>query len=138
MDFSLSDEQRAIADLAGKILGDRATLERLKAIEKSEERYDRELWAELAKAGLLGAALPESAGGSGGGLLEACLLLEQQGKRVALLPLLSSIVCGAMPVARFGSKDLQARLLPGAVSGEVVLSAALVELSSDPRSPATR
>ena len=38
MDFSLTDEQRALAELAGKILGDRATLERLKAIEKSDER----------------------------------------------------------------------------------------------------
>ncbi|HUI27084.1 MAG TPA: acyl-CoA dehydrogenase family protein, partial [Candidatus Kryptonia bacterium] len=62
MDFSLTDEQRAISELAAQILGDRCSLERLKAVEASDDRYDRELWIELAKAGLLGAALPENVG----------------------------------------------------------------------------
>jgi alkylation response protein AidB-like acyl-CoA dehydrogenase len=137
MDFSLTDEQRALADLAGQILGDTCTLERLKAIEHSEARYDRDLWAAFAKAGLLGAALPESVGGSGGGFVEACLLLEQQGKRLAMLPLLSGVVSAAMPLARFGSPAQQQRWLPGVVSGETLLSAALTELGSDSRTPAT-
>ncbi len=131
MDFSLSDEQRALSDLAGRILADRATPERLKAVERSEERYDRELWAELGKAGLLGAAFAEN----GGGFLEACLLLEQQGKHVALLPLLTTIVSAAMPLARFGSKDQQARYLAAALAGDLLLTAALTEPVADPRSP---
>ncbi len=134
MDFSLTDEQRALSDLAGRILGDRATPERLKAVEKSEERYDRELWADLAKAGLLGAAFPEN----GGGFLEACLLLEQQGRRVALLPLVSTIVSAAMPLARFGSKEQQESYLAGALAGEALLTAALTERVADPRSPVTQ
>jgi len=138
MDFSLTDEQRAVADLAAQILTDRCTLERLKAIETSDDRYDRELWAQLAKAGLLGAALPESAGGSGGGFVEICLLLEQQGKRVAMVPLLSTIVSAAMPLARFASAEQQRRYLLGVVSGETLLTAALAELGSDSRDPRAR
>jgi len=137
MDFSLTDEQRALADLAGKILADACTLERLKTVEHSDARYDSDLWVELAKAGLLGAALPETVGGSGGGFIEACLLLEQQGKRVAMLPLLSTIVSAAMPVARFGSREQQQRWLPDVVSGKTLLSAALTELGSDSRAPMT-
>ena len=137
MDFSLTDEQRAITDLSAQILTDRCTLERLKAIERSDDRYDRELWAELAKAGLLGAALPESAGGSGGGFVEVCLLLEQQGRRVAPLPLVPVLVSAAMPLARFGSAAQQKRLLPGVVAGDAILSAALVEANADSRSPVT-
>src|SRR5262245_10893839 len=53
MDFSLTDEQREMANLAAQILTDRCTLERLKTIEASDDRYDRELWAAFAKAGLL-------------------------------------------------------------------------------------
>ncbi len=135
MDFTLTDEQRALADLAGQILKDRCALERLKAVEASDDRYDRELWAELAKAGLLGAALPESAGGSGGGFLEMCLLLDQQGRQVAMLPLLSTLVSVAMPIARFGSADLQRRHLPGVVAGDTLLTAALTELGADSRAP---
>src|SRR6266478_5785699 len=118
MDFSLTDEQRAIADLAAQILTDRCTLERLKAIERSDDRWDSELWARFAKAGLLGAALPDGVGGSGGGFVEICLLLEQQGKRVPLIPLLSTVVSAAMPLARFGTSAQQQRYLPGVVGGE--------------------
>ncbi len=137
MDFSLTDEQRALADLAGQILGDRCALERLKAIERSADRYDAELWGEFAKAGLLGAALPESAGGSGGGFVEICLLLEQQGRRVAPLPLLPCVASAAMPLARFGSPAQQQRYLPGVVNGTSLLSAALSELGTDSRHPVT-
>lgn len=137
MDFSLTDEQRAASELMAQILTDRCSLERLKAVEGGDDRYDRELWSELAKAGLLGAALPENAGGSGGGFLEACLLLEQQGRRVALLPLLPTVVSAAMPIARFGSKQQQQRYLPGVVAGTTLLSAALSELNCDSRTPMT-
>src|SRR5262245_49988127 len=137
MDFSLTDDQREMANLAAQILTDRSTLERLKTIEASEDRCDRELWAAFAKAGLLGAALPESVGGSDGGFIEACLLLEQQGRRVAMIPLLWTIVAAAMPVARFGSKEQIQRLLPGVVTGDTLLTAALEEPGSDEREPVT-
>ena len=137
MDFSLTDDQRALSDLAAQILADRCTLERLKAIESTDERYDRELWAQLAKAGLLGASLPESVGGSGGGFLESCLLLEQQGRRVAMLPLLPTLVSAALPLVRFGSAEQQRCYLPGVVAGDTLLSAALTELNSDSRAPVT-
>ncbi|MGH7859800.1 MAG: acyl-CoA dehydrogenase family protein, partial [Candidatus Binatia bacterium] len=138
MDFSLTEEQRALSELAGKILSDRGTLERLKAIEASELRYDRELWADFAESGLLGAAIGERFGGSGGGLVEACLLLEQQGRRVAMIPLLSTLVSAAMPIESFGSAEQQERLLPGVIAGETILTAALVELGTDARNPITR
>ena len=137
MDFSLTEDQQALANLAGQILSDGCGLERLKAVEASDERYDRKLWEQLAGAGLLGALLPESHGGTGGGFIEACLLLEQQGRRVAMLPLLATLVGGAMPIARFGSSEQQLRFLRGVGAGDVLLSAALVELGSDGRSPAT-
>ncbi len=43
----------------GQILGDRMTLQHLKAVERSEDGFDRDTWAELAKANLLGIAIPE-------------------------------------------------------------------------------
>lgn len=137
MDFSLTDEQRAIVELAGQILTDRCTLPRVKAIESTDDRYDHELWAEFATAGLLGAALPESAGGSGGTFLDVCLLLQQIGRRVAPLPLLPVVVSAAMPLARFGSAEQQQRYLPGVVAGTALLSAALTELDTDATAPMT-
>ena len=70
MDFAYSEEQSALRELARKILEEQATPERVREIEESEERLDRALWRELAKANLLGAALPERFGGSGYGFFE--------------------------------------------------------------------
>ena len=138
MDFSFSEEQQEIQNLAAQILGDKVTHERLKEIEASPDWFDRELWAELAKAGLVGIALPEEHGGGGFGILEAALVLEEVGRTVAPVPYYATVVLGALPIAEFGSDDQKKRLLPGVADGEVILTAALTEdLNLDPASPTT-
>ena len=127
MDFALSDEQVAIADLAGRILSEQLTTERLREIEQTDDWFARDTWAELAKADLLGIAVPEAHGGGGYGLFELALILEQVGRTVAPLPLLATLVLGALPVAAFGTAEQQAALLPGVVAGDVILTAALGE-----------
>jgi acyl-CoA dehydrogenase len=136
VDFSLTEEQGEIAALAERILSDLATPDRVGQVETTAERFDRELWSTLAGAGLLGLAVPEEHGGGGLGLIELCLLLEQQGRRVAPVPLLATLVCGALPLARFGTPDQCSRWLPGVASGQVVLTAALNDATSrDPMRP---
>jgi len=138
MDFSLSEEQQEVRDLARKILEDRSTHERLRQVEASAEGVDLELWRELARANLLGVGLPEKFGGSDLGFFTLCLLLEELGRSVAQVPALATLVMGALPIARFGSDAQQQRFLPGVVSGELILSAALLEAGSeDPARPAT-
>ena len=61
----------------------------------------------------------------GYGLTELCLLLQAQGNVVAPVPLWATLVLGALPLAQFGSPELQARWLPGVVAGDVMLTAAL-------------
>ena len=136
MDFSLSEEQQAVQDLATQIFEGRASAARVKEIEATTDRIDRELWRELADANLLGIALPEEVGGSGLGMVELCLMLEQQGRRVAPVPLWAALVLGALPLAEFGSQEQRLSWLPGVVSGEVILTAALDEGgAADPRRP---
>jgi len=137
MDFSLTDEQQAVFDLAGRIFAGQLTNERFKAVDATADRFDRELWAELAKAGLLGISLPEAHGGSGQDFLATALLLEQAGRYAAPVPLLASVVMGALAVARFGSAEQQAAILPAAAGGDLVLTAALVEPGADPVSPSS-
>ncbi|HEV3452665.1 MAG TPA: acyl-CoA dehydrogenase family protein [Acidimicrobiia bacterium] len=137
MDFGFNEEQQDLQGLARQILDAEVTPERLKEIEAGEDNVDRELWAKLADAGLLGIALPEAHGGGGYGFLEAAIVLEQIGRTVAPVPYLSTVVLGALPVARFGSEALQADLLPGVAAGDRLLTAALVEDGADPRQPLT-
>jgi alkylation response protein AidB-like acyl-CoA dehydrogenase len=138
MDFSLTPEQEALRELAGKILGDHVTHERLKVIEADADWFDRTAWEALARANLLGTAVDEAWGGAGLGLLELCLVLEQVGRTVAPIPAWPTLVLGALPIAEHGTREQRARWLPGVVAGETVLSAALVEAGSDdPARPAT-
>jgi alkylation response protein AidB-like acyl-CoA dehydrogenase len=136
MNFSYSEDQQSIRELARQIFGDRSDLERSKAIEAKPEFFDRELWSDLAEASLLGVAVPEEHGGMGFGLEELCILFEEQGRTLAALPLYPTLALGALPLAEFGSAEQCESLLPGVVTGETILTAALGEAgSSDPCKP---
>jgi acyl-CoA dehydrogenase len=131
MDFTFSEEQEAVRQAADGIFAGRVTPDRVREVEATEDRVDRELWAELAKADLLGLAVPEADGGGGYGLVELSIILEAHGRSVAPLPLWATLVLGSLPVAEFGSDQLRSRLLPGVADGGIMLTAALTEVAED-------
>ncbi|HLT69557.1 MAG TPA: acyl-CoA dehydrogenase family protein [Acidimicrobiales bacterium] len=136
MDFDLTDEQQATVEAASKLLGDRSTPEALRELEQRDDlRFDRDLWAAMAGAGLLGIAVPVEHGGAGQGVLELALLLEEVGRRTAPVPALAALALGGLPIARWGTPDQQAAVLPGLAEGTVVPTAALVQPFGDPLTP---
>jgi len=139
MEFSYTEDQTSIRDLARGILDKEIDADRLKAIEARGEWFEADLWKTLADAGLLGLVVPEEQGGMGFGVLELCVLMEEVGRAVAPLPLLPTLVLGAMPIAAFGTAAQKDEWLPRVVSGDAVLTAALVDAdSADVRAPATQ
>ena len=131
MDFALDETQKAVSDLAKKIFLQRLTPDVLKKIDADETRFHRPLWGELARAGLLGTAIPDRDGGSGHDFLALLALFEQVGAAVAPLPVFPTLALGALPIAEFGSPELRARILPKVATGDVILTAALTEAGSD-------
>ena len=139
MDFSFSDEQEAIRDLARQIFADRVTHQRLSELEKSSEWFDTDLWNELAKANLTALPLPEEVGGSGCGILEICLVLEEMGRHVAPVPLFPTLLLGGAPLAEFGTTAQRQRFLTPVAENGAVVTAALEEAGcEDPARPRTR
>ena len=137
MDFSPNDSQHELSALARRIFSDRVTPDRLREVEAGGDRFDPALWADLAAAGILAAALPGSLGGAGAGLLEQCSVLAEIGRAVAPAPYLASVVLGAGAIARFGTPDQQRQWAAPAGRGELILAAALSEEDGDdPRVPA--
>ena len=124
MDFAFSEDQEALRGLVKRILRDRVTPEALHAVEKGEG-WDRGLWAELAKSELLGLSLPTAMGGSGLGFVETCLVLEQAGRRVAPIPVWSTLVLGGDTLTRLAPPEIQQAWLPGVATGETVLTGAI-------------
>ncbi|MBF6347887.1 acyl-CoA/acyl-ACP dehydrogenase [Nocardia flavorosea] len=137
MDFAFTEEQTAIRDLAADIFTGTSGPERIKAVEASAERIDRDLWRELARAGLVGIALPAESGGGGMGFTELCVLLEQQGRSVAPVPLWETALAAAA-VAEFGTPDQQREYVAPAAAGELFLTVGLEEFGpADPVAPET-
>src|SRR5579859_7547911 len=100
MDFTLTESQQAVAALAAEVLA------------------APDPWKQLARAGLLDM--------SSLGVLDLAMLLTETGRRVPSLKALATLMTGALPLARWGHRDL----LPAVASGELILTAALRELSA--------
>jgi alkylation response protein AidB-like acyl-CoA dehydrogenase len=138
MDFTHDEEAQAVTDLAAQVLGDRATHEALRELERADgPRHDAGLWAALAETGILGAFVPESAGGAGLDLLALGAVLEQAGRTTAPVPLWETLGLGVPAVAEFAPAALRDELLAGVAAGSTILTAAWHEQGSDPLAPTT-
>src|SRR5215470_5150792 len=123
MNFELDEAQRVIAASAAEVL---------------RETDAAGAWQALAKAGLLALTLPRWMGGDGLGVGAAAVLLTEVGRRPAQIPALATIMLGALSVVRWGSLELQERILAGVGAGETILTAGVRERSTGwPASPAT-
>lgn len=132
MDFELSEADRTVRDLAAQVLSDLSTHERLRELSPEGDRIDQKAWAALASTGVVGAALPEVHGGLGLDFMAPALALEQVGYHASVVPLLSTAVMGAMPIAAFGTPDQQSRWLPSIADGSLL---ACTALPLDPAGP---
>lgn len=131
MDFIFTEDQTAIRDLAKQIFTDRVTDEFMLEFSRTEgATYDKELWKTLAEQGLLGISIPEAFGGTGLGFIELCSILEEQGRRVAPVPLFSSLVLAALPIDKFGSNEQKQKWLTPLAAGEIHLTASVADLGA--------
>jgi alkylation response protein AidB-like acyl-CoA dehydrogenase len=132
MNFNLSEEEEAVKELAGQILGESTSFERTREIECDDDGpgFDRVLWNQLAESNLIGVSTPETLGGQGFSFLALCLMLEEAGRNLAPIPLLESIVYAALPIQQFGSDPLRKDLITKFIAGEILLSAALFEVGA--------
>lgn len=138
MDFSYTQEQKDLRALARKMLDELAPVEQLPDFEEPQDWFHEQTWKEFAKAGLLGVGLPEDVGGLGGGMIELAVLCEELGRSCAPVPVVPTLIMAAGPIDRFGSAEQRRRILPGVITGDTLLTAAIAESSErDPFAPAT-
>jgi alkylation response protein AidB-like acyl-CoA dehydrogenase len=121
MDFSLSDEQRdfvaAIRDFCRRECGSAEQRERL--TDGYREHHNFELYRKMAELGWLGVTIPESYGGSGGTMLDACLFMEETSRGLAPIGGYATTLIVAGATQRFGSEEQKAAILGGIAGGAV-------------------
>jgi len=129
MDFTLTEDQRMIADSAAKVAAGFG----LDYWRKQDElkAFPTAFWKAVCDAGLCGAALPEANGGSGLGMLELALIVEELaagggGSTVGQLFMINPIF-GGVSISRFGSPEMKREVLPKIISGDINCCMALTE-----------
>lgn len=122
-----TDERRLLHESLQDYLGTSYAFDTFRKIQKTPQRFGRENWAEFGRLGWLGMAVPEEAGGAGGGATELGILMSACGQGLLLEPLLATVVLGAAAIERAGSPQQKAELLAKVAAGDVLLAFAHAE-----------
>ena len=140
MDLTLSDEQQLIRQTARDFCD--AEIAPHAAEWDRTETIDRGIVAKLAGLGFLAAALPEEHGGMGLDMVSYALVVEELGRADSNVRGIVSVSNGlyGKSVARWGTAEQKARLLPPLAAGDALGCYALTEpgAGSDPGALETR
>ncbi|WP_306357115.1 MULTISPECIES: acyl-CoA dehydrogenase family protein [unclassified Nocardia] len=127
MDFEFTPEQNMLRDAVTGFLAARYDLETSRAAARLGAGWQPEIWRGLAEeVGVLGASLPESVGGIGGGPVETMIVAEALGGALVVEPYVDTVVVGGGLLRRSDGKRAE-DLLAGIAAGEVVTAFAALE-----------
>ena len=123
----LGDEQRMLRDAGADFFASDEEGRPLRDWRGRAPGYDRARWRKMAALGWTGLCLPEAYGGSGCGLAQAALLLEQCGRALAPEPLVGGALLPAWALLHGDNEALRGRWLPALARGELTLALAWQE-----------
>ncbi|MEZ5559902.1 MAG: acyl-CoA dehydrogenase family protein [Pseudomonadales bacterium] len=128
MDFQLSDEQVLIRESVRKLCADYP--DEYWARCDAEHEFPWAFYNAMAAAGWIGIAIPEAYGGSGRGISEASIVLQEVAASGAAMngatPLHLSIF-GLHPVVKYGSDAMKQKYLPDVASGKLHVAFGVTE-----------
>lgn len=125
MRFELTEEQRALAEVARGLFAAESDAARLRSVWDADGDRDVDLWPRFAELGLTGVCVPTDAGGSGGGLVDLILVAEESGYAAVPEPLLDSAAVAAPLLAEAGTDAHRDRWLPALAAGDAVAAVGL-------------
>jgi len=124
--FSLTDEQRAIAGLAAEI-AEREIAPYVAAWDR-DRTFPRALYTKLDDAGLMGLIVPEAYGGVDAGYLAYALAVEELARvdaGTAVTFSVHTMICNA--IVKLGSEEQKQKWLPRLAAGDAIAAFALTE-----------
>lgn len=126
MDFRISDEQRAFVDTVRKVCQKDF---KARAVKYLDGTWPAENMRQLAEIGVLGMAVPQEYGGSGLGILDTVLVLEEIGKvcYVTAMAALGEVGVQTRVISTYAPESLKKRILPRVASGDAVLAICMTE-----------
>jgi len=129
MDYFLTEEQRQIQALARRITEDKILPVRAELDEKEE--FPWTVMKACAETGLFGVNIPEEYGGTGGGVFENCIVVEELSKGcLGISVSYAASLLGAFPILLGGSEAQKKKYLPEIASGSRLGAFALTEANA--------
>ena len=128
MDFALTEEQDMIRDAIRRICTDFPDEYWAKCDEQHTFPWD--FYNALAEGGWIGIAIPEEYGGSGKGITEASIILEEVSASGAAMNGASGIhlsIFGMHPVVKYGSEEMKQKYLPRVANGDLHVAFGVTE-----------
>jgi alkylation response protein AidB-like acyl-CoA dehydrogenase len=116
MPIALTDDHRELGDVARSFLTAQKARLASRALLDADAEARPAFWAEMAGLGWLGLHIDEQYGGSGYGLPELVVVIDELGRAVAPGPFVPTVVVSSV-IAAVGTDEQKARLLPGLVDG---------------------
>jgi alkylation response protein AidB-like acyl-CoA dehydrogenase len=116
MSIAISEDHRSLTETASDFLTKREARGAARALLEAEEEGLPPFWGDLVQLGWLGLHLPEEHGGSGYGLEELVVVVEELGRAVAPGPFIPTVIVSATLDA-VADEATKARLLPGLADG---------------------
>jgi len=126
MDFRLNDEQRALVDAVAQVRRDVLEPNAMKWLDGT---WPAENLKALAGIGVMGMAVPEEYGGSGMGIFETALALEEIGKAcyVTAMAVLGEVGTQTRIISTYAPESVKRAVLPRVASGEAILAICMTE-----------
>ncbi|MBV9351107.1 MAG: acyl-CoA dehydrogenase, partial [Mycobacterium sp.] len=118
MGIALTDDHRELAEVARAFLTAQKARWAARSLLDSVDESRPPFWQNLVELGWLGLHIAEEYGGSGYGLPELVVVIEELGRAVAPGPFVPTAVTSSV-IAHEGSGEQKARLLPGLIDGTV-------------------
>jgi isovaleryl-CoA dehydrogenase len=113
--MTLTDEQRAFVES----IRDFCRRETATREQRGPEPHNPDIYAKVADLGWLGVSIGEEHGGTGGGLVDMCLLLDETSYGLAPIAAVGTTMIVAGAYERFGNREQQSDILGGIVGGSV-------------------
>ena len=126
MHFGFTEGQDFLRSEARRFMAERCPLSEVRRIGEERAGFCPRLWSEIAELGWPGLTIAEEYGGAGLSWLDLVVLLEEAGRHLLPLPLLSTSVA-ARAIVEAGNEQQQAHWLPGLASGEQIGTLAIYE-----------
>ena len=126
MDFKLSDEQREFVSVVRKVCQKEFAP---RAIKYLDGTWPAENMKTLAEIGVLGMSVPTEYGGSGLGILDTVLVLEEIGKvcYVTAMAVLGEVGVQCRIISTYAPESIKQKILPRVASGDAILAICMTE-----------